>query len=501
MHRRTQRLLPLALLVSLLAPLARAASEPAVQERWYVALFDGNRAGYMHNRVTEEGERITTESHTRFSIKRGRVGVTVTVETAFVETDRGEPISARSKMNMGAMGSQEVRWTFKDRTRLVQETIAGASRREDEVTLATDAWLTPHAAGEFVEARLQAGADTIEYTTLDLTMGTQLIEMRHEIVEETTVEALGRTVPALKARSTISAMPGVVTTDYIDPETGEPIRMDVPLGAINVTMLAADKELALSDVEPTELMVSTLVEPKGSIPRPRQTKQATYILSLADGESLADVPSTAAQTAQRLDDGRVRVTVDLTEARAEEDPAVIEQALEASPFVDCADPRIVELTEKATSNAGDDPKERAKAIRKFVYEYVSGKGLDVGFASASETARTRTGDCTEHAVLMAAMLRADGIPARVASGLIYADQFLNADGVFGYHMWTQALLADDEGVKRWVDFDPAWPNRFDATHILLSTSLLDSADGTPANDMVVLVPLLGNLQIEIVETK
>ena len=40
-------------------------------------------------------------------------------------------------------------------------------------------------------------------------------------------------------------------------------------------------------------------------------------------------------------------------------------------------------------------------------------------ATAAEVARSREGDCTEHAVLLAALARARGIPARVAMGLVY----------------------------------------------------------------------------------
>ena len=41
------------------------------------------------------------------------------------------------------------------------------------------------------------------------------------------------------------------------------------------------------------------------------------------------------------------------------------------------------------------------------------------FATAAEVAQSREGDCTEHAVLLAALARACGIPSRVAIGLVY----------------------------------------------------------------------------------
>ena len=120
--------------------------------------------------------------------------------------------------------------------------------------------------------------------------------------------------------------------------------------------------------------------------------------------------------------------------------------------------------------------------------------MQTAFAAASETARTKEGDCSEHGVLLCALLRADGIPARVATGLVYADAFAGAQGIFGWHMWTQALI---DG--KWVDFDATLPVRYNATHVLTSTSSL--ADGLGAADMGSVIQLIGNLEIEVVDVQ
>ena len=117
--------------------------------------------------------------------------------------------------------------------------------------------------------------------------------------------------------------------------------------------------------------------------------------------------------------------------------------LKPSTMLRSDDPQIIGLVEQALLQVGADagPKEKAMALRRFVNDHVAEKDLSVGFATASEVARTGQGDCTEHAVLLAAMLRAEGIPSRVVSGLIYVDRFLGHRQVFGYHMWTQAWIA------------------------------------------------------------
>ena len=49
-------------------------------------------------------------------------------------------------------------------------------------------------------------------------------------------------------------------------------------------------------------------------------------------------------------------------------------------------------------------------------------------------------------VLLAAMLRAAEIPSRVAVGVIYVERFAGERDVFGYHMWTQALIDQPDPV-------------------------------------------------------
>ena len=73
-------------------------------------------------------------------------------------------------------------------------------------------------------------------------------------------------------------------------------------------------------------------------------------------------------------------------------------------------------------------------MRASVHHYIDDKSLGVGFASASEVCATREGDCSEHAVLLVALLRAAGIPSRAVSGVVYVDSFVGERQVFGFHV-------------------------------------------------------------------
>ena len=135
---------------------------------------------------------------------------------------------------------------------------------------------------------------------------------------------------------------------------------------------------------------------------------------------------------------------------------------------------------------------KAAAMRKFTNRYISNKDLDTAFASASEVAQLRSGDCSEHAVLLCALLRAEQIPARVAMGLVYVNSFMNNRNVFGWHMWTQALING-----KWIDLDATLPVRYHAGHILTNTT--DLSSGAAGEEMMSALNLIGNLQIEVVD--
>src|SRR5690349_17128588 len=81
------------------------------------------------------------------------------------------------------------------------------------------------------------------------------------------------------------------------------------------------------------------------------------------------------------------------------------------------------------------------------------------------------------------MARAQGIPARVVTGMVYADRFAGTSQLFIPHQWVQAWV---DG--RWQSFDAAL-RHFDSTHLALA-----SGDGDPWH-FAATTQLFGNLHI------
>lgn len=72
----------------------------------------------------------------------------------------------------------------------------------------------------------------------------------------------------------------------------------------------------------------------------------------------------------------------------------------------------------AKALAAQHPSAKAEDIARFVSDYIQDKSYQRAFDVASRVARSKTGDCTEHAVLTAALLRKTKIPARVLLGVV-----------------------------------------------------------------------------------
>lgn len=124
-------------------------------------------------------------------------------------------------------------------------------------------------------------------------------------------------------------------------------------------------------------------------------------------------------------------------------------------------------------------------MTSYVYRSLK-KQYTATFSSALETYKAGFGDCGEHAVLLAAILRAAGIPARVVFGVI----FMPSQNGYFYHAWVNTYNGNE-----WIFADPAFgvfPANFDRVPLLIDDS---------GEKMLALSRVIGRLKIEYVKSK
>ncbi|UCD76307.1 MAG: transglutaminase domain-containing protein [Phycisphaerales bacterium] len=486
-------------LLLLVMPFSAAADEKTqtadwkqLYEHWYVLEIAGAEAGWMRETASDDGKQYRLESEVHFKISRGAFPVEAAMSTTSLETHGGKLSELRYRQDMAQM-SLDSQWTFHD-DHVMLVSRQGGRVLEKKLDPPQDGWLSPMAVSRFWRERREAGAEEITFRTLDPEQGLEPVTVRQVLQGEEEYEFGGRKIPVTVWKTTSSALPGIESISRISAD-GYQVYEEVAVGlGVIVTRIATrEQALAAGGAPPPELMVSTFVRPDRPIPNPDKVHVMKLRLKTRDGR-LPDIPAAGAQRVELDENGKSAIlTIDIDDPLpASQEEGADPKLREPSSMADSSDPMVKKLARRAVRGTGEDPIARAEAIRAFVYDHISSKSLDTAFATASETARMKTGDCSEHGVLLCAMLRAEGIPARVASGLLYVDEFAGEEGVFGWHMWTQALI---DG--KWVDLDATLPVRYHAGHVLTGTSSL--ADGAAGGDLSALMLLVGNLDIEIID--
>jgi hypothetical protein len=155
----------------------------------------------------------------------------------------------------------------------------------------------------------------------------------------------------------------------------------------------------------------------------------------------------------------------------------IEASLAATPLIQSDHPDI-QSKAKEIVFSGDPDSLKAINLIKWVNENIQKRPV-LSVPSALEVLRNRVGDCNEHAVLLAALARASGIPTQIEAGLVYQK------GRFYYHAWNALYLGT------WVTSDATMGQvPADVTHIRFVRGTENQID---------LVSMIEKVKIEILD--
>jgi hypothetical protein len=470
---------------------APAAEAPwtVAEERWYELTLGGKPCG--SNRETVERREGQVRSSTESELRLGRMGqeVVVRTRTRFTETADGRPLEAIVEKETGA-APVRTRWTFRaDGVEVVDEQAGRATTRR--VPFPEGAWLTPAQAREFVRRRVAAGAEELSLATVDPESGLVPVRIHSRRTGAGSFALEGRDLRTTRWETRSSLLDRPSTEEFSSDGVLVRTVMDVGVGALEARL--STREAALRSRASVEVMARTFVPlgPEGA--RLVRARTATLRLAVAGGR-LMDLPSAGAQRFTRTAPDAGVVEIDM----AHPQPAAAGDAADArytapSVMVDSADPAVKALAERALRGVPTQPIARVTALRDAVGRHLARKDLASGFATASEAVRSGSGDCTEHAVLLAACLRSAGIPARVVSGLVYVDRAGDVRHALGWHMWTQALV---DGA--WVDADAVLPPGGPLSHAGHLAVIATAAEGASMDaDLARIVELIGTLSIRV----
>ena len=289
-------------------------------------------------------------------------------------------------------------------------------------------------------------------------------------------ERVPDTEPGVDAWRVIEEFRGLQTTAWIDAG-GTVLREEGPMGFV---LIRQGAEEATAQDWSTQTALDVVASAAVPVAQPIGDARHRMTLKLRlSGVNLDDVPSDGQQ---RRDGAVVTVTrPPLSALRSYKLPYTGNEFtadLAATAFLQSDHPRIQSAAHAAIGEEHDALR-AAQRLNDWVYRWLR-KVPTISIPNALQVLDMGEGDCNEHAVLLAALARAAGIPTRVVAGAVYLD------GAFLYHAWCEVWLG------QWVPIDPAF-HQFpaDATHIKFVV-------GGPEKHLAML-SVIGRLHIDVLD--
>ncbi len=240
-----------------------------------------------------------------------------------------------------------------------------------------------------------------------------------------------------------------------------------PMFGTSATIVPTDRATALKDRAAFRILDRSMVRAPFRIQKEALAGQIRYRFAFKD-RLVVPIPITGEQRHRSEADGVVRIDICATCGPGlSSEPSFLAAARQPTPWLEADHPRL---------RAFASPIGAMKVSEARKMELLRAKARPIiatvdfaGHFTALQAMQRRRGDCTESAVLLAALGRAIGIPTKVVNGLVFSRSYYHGvSNVFMPHSWTLAYV---DG--QWKSFDLAL-DAFDSSHIALTVG-----DGEP----------------------
>ncbi|MGC1276290.1 MAG: transglutaminase-like domain-containing protein [Planctomycetaceae bacterium] len=474
---------------------AEETDAAAADEHWQVILIGDERIGYVRTRTEElapakgRPQRLRTATETKMTFKRFGQSLSIGVDLVTTETPDGQLLSYEYEMGTSPTSTTKSVGTVDGDKLRIETTIAGTSQSK---TIPWDATVKSPAYQERVlrEEGIKPGeTKTFRAFIPEFNQVSEVRIAAHEVREVELPGGERRSL--LKTEVTQSVLPTMPMTAWLDDE-GELVLVETDMLGQTMRFFDVPKADALREIAGAELdiAVNTLI-PATPLDNPHETEQVVYRIHVPGEDAASLFVDGGTQRVMRIDHETVEITVTAVPiskrwGRVQADA----EFTEPTALLQSNDATIREHVGKAVSPDRAEG-DAALQLERYVHEKLDKKNFTTAFASAAEVADKLEGDCSEHAVLLAALLRARGIPSRVAVGLVYVP----GQAKMGGHMWTEALFEDG-----WVPLDATLGRGgIGGGHLKVADSSLADDAPLPVTAFAPLLSLSPETKIEVLK--
>lgn len=480
---------------------------------WYRLRLKGQTVAFLSIRHSIEGGVRLTEVENRPALSRLGETVATAFKSRFVESETtGMPLSFEHTATLSD-------WDTRTTTGMVASNghalTLKAQGAPTPVTLPVQHFYYP--AAETLQQRFRQAFESPvghswTFQTLHLALSSQLTHSRATAGGEALLSGPGHAPVRLREFvMTNPQHPQEKTQEWRDG-TGKLYRAQMPAQGLELVYLwPGEVSTALSEEKPLDTMAWSRVPMRLTLQNPNRIDQAQFLIrSRTPDLALSNYfGQDARQKILSIDSEGLMLQVKSQTGASGEAwnldgslaarlmPRQRQAYLQDSSYLQIKDPALKTAAQTIVS-PGTPQLQAALRLKDWVYEHLQNKNLSQGFASAKEALDTQQGDCTEHAVLVTALARAVGLPARVVVGLAYfpTEGSDPEPGYFVYHMWSEAYISE-AGEGFWLPLDATNRETFvDATHLKVADSALNDPNDPVALSQRVMA-LMGQVEIRI----
>jgi transglutaminase-like putative cysteine protease len=474
-----------------------------VEDIWETAQIDGVKIGYAHTRVQEhsspEGKRLLATCDLDLTFRRQGSVLRLHVEQGTEELADGRVVGVFMRQGQAGGPRLELIGNLED-GKMHVKVDGGRSQRRLTWPEGILGW---YGREHFFQKAKPRSGDRLTFLTYEPTFNT-VLTMRVAVKGPEDVALPGGSRRLLRVDMTPHRLevpgqsiqpPGAVW--WLD-DNCQPVRRQFELEGLGAVVLTRSTRTVAQAPSAggaaVDIGARTLVPLNRAIPEPYDTRLVIYRITLAgDSKPATAVARDAHQEVWSLEDEGVELRVHplrRPEPRSGAAPAPTEY-LASCHYIDWDNPRVRALGRKA---AGDetDPWRKARRIERWVKQTMRVDNT-APFVPASQIAANRWGDCRHFALLSAALCRAEGLPSRLAVGLLYVER--GGRPHMGFHMWTEVYLDGS-----WMGLDATLGRGgVSAAHLKISDhSWKDVQSLTP---LLPVYRILGKIRIEVLRVE
>jgi len=479
------------LLVAGVAFVGQAATpaDNLLEDRWEIAFVGSDRIGFFHTEVRQVNASgkpvIHTRQHSQLAIQRFGQQMKMESISDYFELADGRLYATDSQSRISnEVTKSKGQLAGPGKFKIVVET---KGSKIDQVIDWPASVTGPYAQEKSLRNEPLKAGDSRAFLTFMPEMNV-VAERRLKAIDKQTIPLLKREADLLRVKETSDKV-AIESSLWID-DKGNVQKMSLPLAGLEMTTFRTTKEDALKETKlgDTDIGYQTLVKPDKAIPNAHTASSVTYRLTFDDAAGAESLPEATYQRILSRDKNTLLVKEQSSQPSGapSSEKSAGPEFLDSNTYIQPDNPKIKKVAEEVT-NGAKSTWEKATRLEKWVADNMTNQDFSIGFAPSSEIIDTRQGDCTEHAVLLAALCRAVGIPSRVAMGLVY----LESSQSFGYHMWTEVYIDGD-----WYAIDGTiGQGKIGGGHIKIADGSLKGVDAN--STFLPIFKVIGKLKINV----